>query len=182
MRNHLVKHLEENSLLPDSQHGFRKTRSCLTQLIEHVDTVLRSLNEGNEADVIYLDYSKAFDKVDHKLLLAKMKLYGISGKVYTWIESFLTDRQQAVVVDGEKSTFKAVTSGVPQGTVLGPIFFILYVIDMVLMAKSSKALTFADDTKLLKVIAHLLCKFLLQADLTSITQWSIANNMLLHQD
>ena len=72
MRKHLVKHLEENNALPDSQHGFRRSRSCLTQLIEHVDTVLRSFNEGNEVDVIYLDYSKAFDKVDHRLLL---KLY-----------------------------------------------------------------------------------------------------------
>ena len=182
MRKHLVRHLEENQALPDSQHGFRKSRSCLTQLIEHVDTVLRSLNEGNEVDVIYLDYSKAFDKVDHRLLLEKLKLYGISGKVYNWLESFLTGRQQTVVVDGAKSTFQAVTSGVPQGTVLGPILFIVYVIEMVLKVCSSKPLTFADDSKLLQVITDILCKALLQADLTSVTQWSIANNMLLHQD
>ena len=69
-------------MLLDSQHGFRQARSCLTQLIEHVDTILKALNDGNEVDVIYLDYSKAFDKVDHRLLLEKMKLYGISGKVY----------------------------------------------------------------------------------------------------
>ena len=182
MRNHLVRYLEDNSLLPDSQHGFRKNRSCLTQLIEHVDSVLTNLNEGNEVDVIYLDYSKAFDKVDHNILLAKMKRYGITGKVYTWIESFLTGRQQAVVVDGEKSSFNDVKSGVPQGTVLGPVFFILYVIDMVLTMKNSKALTFADDTKLMKAITYLLCKALLQADLYNVTQWSIANNMLLHED
>ena len=130
-------------------------------MIEHVDTILRSLNEGNKVDVIYLDYSKAFDKVDHQLLLAKMKLYGISGKVYSWIERFLTDRQQTVVVDGEKATFRAVTSGVPQGTALGPIFFVMYVIESVLAARNSKALTFTDDTKLLKVIKELLCKALL---------------------
>ena len=182
MRNHLVKYLEDQNLLPDSQHGFRKGRSCLTQLIEHVDSVLKALNDGNEADVIYLDYSKAFDKVDHKILLRKMQLYGISGKVLKWIETFLTHRKQTVVVEGEKSSFRDVESGVPQGTVLGPIFFILYVIDMVLTAKNSKSLTFADDTKLMKVIAHLLCSALLQADLTSVIQWSIANNMLLHED
>ena len=182
IRNHLVKYLEENSLLPDNQHGFRKNRSCLTQLIEHVDAVLKSLNEGDEVDVIYLDYSKAFDKVDHKILLNKMRLYGISGKVLTWIETFLTNRKQTVVVNGEKSTFQDVKSGVPQGTVLGPVFFIIYVIDMVLSAKNSKTLTFADDTKLMKVIAHLLCSALLQADLHSVIQWSIANNMLLHED
>ena len=182
MRKHLVQHLEENQAIPDSQHGFRRSRSCLTQLIEHVDTVLRSLNEGNEVDVIYLDYSKAFDKVDHKLLLEKLKLYGITGKAYRWLESFLTGRQQTVVVDGAKSSFHAVSSGVPQGTVLGPILFILYVIEMVLKVRNSKPLTFADDSKLTQVIVDLFCKALLQADLTSVTQWSIANNMLLHQD
>ncbi len=182
MRNHLVKYLEDQNLLPDSQHGFRKGRSCLTQLIEHVDSVLKTLNDGDEVDVIYLDYSKAFDKVDHKILLKKMQLYGISGKVLKWIEAFLTHRRQTVVVEGEKSSFRDVKSGVPQGTVLGPVFFIVYVIDMVLTAKNSKALTFADDTKLMKVIAHLLCSALLQADLNSVIQWSIANNMLLHED
>ena len=133
-------------------------------------------------DVIYLDYSKAFDKVDHQTLLAKMKLYGITGKVYDWIESFLTNRHQAVVVEGEKSTFQEVKSGVPQGTVLGPVFFILYVIDVVLQIKSFKALIFADDTKLMRAITQLLCSTLLQADLDSVIQWSTANNMLLHQD
>ena len=182
MRNHLVQYLEENSLLPDNQHGFRKNRSCLTQLIEHIDAVLKSLNDGNEVDVIYLDYSKAFDKVDHQILLAKLKMYGVTGKVYRWIESFLTNRKQAVVVDSKKTTFRDVKSGVPQSTVLGPVFFILYVIDMILEAKNSKALTFADDTKLMKIIVELLCSTLLQADLHSVTQWSIANNMLLHED
>ena len=146
MRKHLVKHLEENEILPDSQHGFRSKRSCLTQLIEHVDEVLKALNGGNEVDVIYLDYSKAFDKVDHQVLLAKMKMYGINGKFYDWIKDFLSNRSQTVVVDGSKSSFQEVKSGVPQGTVLGPVFFILYVIDMVMSAKNSKTLTFADDT------------------------------------
>ena len=156
MRNQLVDFLESNDILPESQHGFRKTRSCLTQLLEHVDFVLKSLNDGNEVDVIYLDYSKAFDKVDHCILLAKMKHYGITGKMYGWIEAFLTDRLQSVVVDGNKSSFQAVKSGVPQGTVLGPIFFILYVVDMVLSLKTSKPLAFADDTKLLHQIVTIL--------------------------
>ena len=182
VRKHLVKHLEDNNILPDSQHGFRKNRSCLTQLIEHVDSVLKALNDSSEVDVIYLDYSKAFDKVDHQILLAKMKQYGINGPIYDWIECFLRNRKQTVVVDGEKSTFNEVESGVPQGTVLGPVFFIIYVIDLVLKVKSSKMLTFADDTKLMKAITQLLCKTLLQADLDSVIQWSISNNMLLHED
>ena len=182
IRKHLVKHLEDNEILPDSQHGFRKNRSCLTQLIEHVDSVLKALNDGSEVDVIYLDYSKAFDKVDHNILLTKMRQYGITGPLYDWIESFLRNRKQTVVVDGEKSDFSEVESGVPQGTVLGPVFFIIYAIDLVLSIKSSKTLTFADDTKLMKAIRDLLCKALLQTDLDSVIQWSIANNMLLHED
>ena len=79
-------------------------------MIEHVDEVLRALNEGNEVDVIYLYYSKAFDKVGHQVLLAKMKMYGISGKVYDWIKNFLSDRSQTVVVDGAKSSFQEVKS------------------------------------------------------------------------
>ena len=182
MRKHLVQHLEDNNILPDSQHGFRSKRSCLTQLIEHVDGVLNALMNESEVDVIYLDFSKAFDKVDHQVLLAKLKMYGIKGKVFDWIKAFLMNRKQTVVVDGEKSSFQDVKSGVPQGTVLGPVFFILYIIDMIKSAKNSKALTFADDTKLMKIIKELLCKALLEADLNGIIQWSIANNMLLHED
>ena len=170
MRKHLVQHLEDNNILPDSQHGFRSKRSCLTQLIEHVDGVLNALMNESEVDVIYLDFSKAFDKVDHQVLLAKLKMYGIKGKVFDWIKAFLMNRKQTVVVDGEKSSFQDVKSGVPQGTVLGPVFFILYIIDMIKSAKNSKALTFADDTKLMKIIKELLCKALLEADLNGIIQ------------
>ncbi len=85
-----------------------------------------------------MDYSKAFDKVDHQILLAKLKQYGINGPIYDRIECFLSNRKQTVVVDGKKSAFKEVVSGVPQGTVLGPVFFIIYVIDLVLRVKSYK--------------------------------------------
>ena len=101
--------------MASNQHGFRKKRSCLTQLIDHVDHILKCLNSGEEVDVIYLDYAKAFDKVDHKLLLAKLRKYGIKGNVYNWIKAFLTDRHQTVVVEGQKSTPELVISGVPQG-------------------------------------------------------------------
>ena len=182
LRSRLVEFLERNNILPDNQHGFRRNRSCLTQLLEHADTVLKHLNSGDEVDVIYLDYSKAFDKVDHRILLEKMKRYGIRGKVYNWIENFLTDRYQTVMVEGQKSSYQPVESGVPQGTVGGPVYFLIYVIDLALTLLHSKSLTFADDTKLLKAIMSLLCCSRLQEDLGKVFEWSVANNMQLHEN
>ena len=94
LRNRLVTHIEDNGLLSNHQHGFRKKRSCLTQLLDHVDHILKCLNSGEEVDVIYLDYAKAFDKVDHNILLAKLRYFGISGKMYDWIKEFLSNRVQ----------------------------------------------------------------------------------------
>ena len=178
--------MEKNHLLTNKQHGFRKKRSCLTQLIDHVDHILKSLNSGDEVDVIYLDYAKAFDKVDHKILLAKLKCYGITGKMYKWIEEFLTNRVQTVVVEGNKSTFQIVVSGVPQGTVLGPILFIIYINDQIDALRSAKGSIFADDTKLTGSIGGEMggehCHTLLQEDLWNVIQWSLKNNMELNQE
>ena len=106
MRDKLVNHLEGAKLISNNQHGFRKKRSCLTQLLSHIEFIYKCLNGNNEVDVIYLDYSKAFDKVDHKVLLEKLKRYGIGGKVLCWIEQFLTNRTQTVQVDGVLSSPK----------------------------------------------------------------------------
>ena len=106
------------------------------------------MNAGYETDVIYLDYAKAFDKVDHKLLLQKLKAYGITGRLYQWIRSFLSNRHQTVVIDGQHSQPKPVVSGVPQGSVLGPILFIIYINYLRDVVKNCKTGSFADDTKL----------------------------------
>ena len=182
MRNRIVTFFEENNVFPESQHGFRKNRSCLTQLIEHVDTILKQLRDGNEVDVIYIDYAKAFDKVDINILLSKLERYGLRGKVLNWILCFLTDRYQTVVVDGKKSSRERVRSGVPQGTVLGPPLFIVYVADLVSAVQFSLPKTLADDTKLIKAIENEKSQAQLQKDLNEVGRWSKANNMSLNEE
>ena len=125
IRKNLVQYLEDNNLLSNKQHGFRKGRSCLTQLLKHFDKILNNYLNNSETDVIYLDYAKAFDNVDHQILLKKLHHYSIGGKVYEWIKQFLLERTQTVVVDGFHSFIALVISGVPQGTILGPILFLI---------------------------------------------------------
>ena len=181
IRKQLVAHLERNKLICPNQHGFRKHRSCLTQLLAHIDIILENLQHGMDTDVIYLDYAKAFDKVDHEILLKKLYSYGVRGKLLMWISSYLTDREQTVVINGEHSVPAKVISGVPQGTVLGPIMFILYLNDLSSCIKHSVVSSFADDTRLKKSITKVHDTQLLQEDLNSAISWSERNNMKLHQ-
>ena len=100
LRGVMVDYVDRNELLCDNQHGFRSGRSCLTQLLSHVDDIVKGLINGADTDAIYLDFAKAFDKVDHQLLLAKMRKLGFHEKLVKWIESFLSNRKQSVVLDG----------------------------------------------------------------------------------
>ena len=182
IRNHIVSHLESNNLICSNQHGFRKHRSCLTQLLHHIDTVLKNLLNNQDSDVIYLDFAKAFDKVDHEILLEKLCAYGIRGNLLTWLKCYLENRQQTVVINGEHSFTANVKSGVPQGTVLGPILFIIYLNDLEKCVKHSVISSFADDTRLKRAINTTKDVTLLQSDLSQTIDWSTANNMLLHQN
>ena len=142
------QYLESNNLVTDSQHSFRSGRSCFTQLLDHIENILKSLQENNEVDVIYLDYAKAFDKVDHEILLAKHRRLGVKGKLLKWIKNFLSEnRFQTVLINGKRSFLASVLSGVPQGSVLGPLLFLVYINDLVNNIKQSKVSSFADDTK-----------------------------------
>ena len=147
MRKKIIEFLKRTGKFNDSQHGFRSGRSTLSQLLAHFDRVIKCLEEGEDVNVVYLDFAKAFDKVDFSIILNKLKALGITGKLGRWIHCFLTGRTQRVVIDGISSSIKEVLSGVPQGSVLGPLLFLImigYIDESVLTAFLSG---FADDTR-----------------------------------
>ena len=175
----IMSHLENNNILVTNQHGFRKGHSCETQLLELTNDITRNLDEGVQTDIIVLDFAKAFDKVNHSLLIMKLDHYGIRGSVNGWIANFLTGRQQAVVVDGSRSEFAGVKSGVPQGSVLGPCLFLTYINDLPAQVKSKTRL-FADDTALDKTVKALNDTVILQKDLESLEKWESMWDMEFH--
>ena len=152
IRDAIMTHMTENDLLSPKQHGFIQGRYCVTQLLAVLDSWTLALDEGGNIDTIYLDFAKAFDTVPHQRLLTKLRGYGIEGRILTWIKAFLTNRRQRVVINGSRSSWADVTSGIPQGSVLGPVLFICYINDMPSSVQSSMYL-FADDAKLYRNIA-----------------------------
>ena len=171
IKDAIVVHLEKFKLLLESQHGFRKGRSCLSNLLTFLDQITCWLDNGDSADVVFLDFAKAFDKVPHSRLLTKIRGHGISGPVYTWIEDWLTNRLQRVVLQGVSSSWRIITSGVPQGSVLGPILFLIYINDLDLDL-SCCTLKFADDTKIYGNINSYDDASKLQQDLNKLVTWS----------
>ena len=171
IRKHIIDHLESNDFISPHQHGFVKNRSCQTNLLESLEDWTRMLDEGAGVDIVYLDYQKAFDTVPHERLKTKLQGYHITGKVMGWICEFLNNRTQRVSVNNSLSECTKITSGVPQGSVLGPILFIIYVNELPSLVKS-KMKMYADDTKLYRPVSDLSDVQLLQDDLDVLTEWS----------
>jgi hypothetical protein len=171
IRDAIVEHLEKWKLILESQHGFRRGKSCLTNLLEFLENVTKIVDEGHPVDIIYLDFSKAFDKVPHARLSTKLQAHGITGKIRRWIEHWLADRKQRVVVRGKVSKWADVTSGVPQGSVLGPTLFLVFINDIDKEIAGS-LLKFADDTKLIYKVPSPEAAFTLQEDLHRLYSWS----------
>ena len=171
IRDEIMEHLEKNNILTSAQHGFRNNRSCLTNMLQYLESLTNSYDSGNPVDVQYLDCEKAFDRVPHQRLLLKLESLGIRGTLLNWIRNFLTGRQHRVCLRGSSSSWLPVHSGVPQGTVLGPILFVLYINDLVENLESGVSL-FADDAKLYREVKDHSDVEALQRDLQRVEEWS----------
>jgi len=177
VRKQIMSFLIKQGHLNDSQHGFRSGRSCLSALLNVFDNLMHMLDGKSTVDMVYLDFSKAFDKVDHGILLHKIRDLGITGNLGIWLFHFLSDRSHFVRLPGGVSQESPVLSGVPQGTVLGPLLFLIMISDINTNVESSSLISFADDTRLYHNIQSTEDCDNLQVDLNTIYDWATCNNM-----
>ena len=163
----------------DCQHGFRKGRSCVTQLLHYLDLVFKGIDSGSNVEIVYTDFEKAFDKVDHGILLSKLYRLGVRGKLLQLLESYLSERTYRVKVGDSLSTPRLVTSGVPQGSLLGPLLFLVIINDFADCCEFTSCFLCADDAKLVYVGNE---PSVMQLDIDNIALWCFENNMFLNAD
>ena len=174
LRDSIIIHLQHYQLIAKSQHGFLPHRSCLTNLLEFLEVITKLIDEGHSVDIVFLDFSKAFDKVPHVRLMSKVRAHGIVGNIANWIEEWLRNRKQRVVLNGRESNWANVLSGVPQGSVLGPILFLIYINDIDGAVDSVLTLLkkFADDTKMACVTDKISQCERLQNEINNLLKWA----------
>ena len=174
LKETMVEHLVRNKLIRPTQHGFMANKSCTTNLLDYMEQVTAALDRGKSVDVVYLDFAKAFDKVPHGRLIQKMEAHGFGGRILRWVAAWLKNRTQKVVLNGSSSKSVPVTSGVLQGSVLGPVLFAIYIndIDATITKLASIILKFADDTKVGREISEAADAQKLQECLDRLCTWA----------
>ncbi|CAM4417157.1 unnamed protein product [Lepidochelys kempii] len=181
LKESIPKHLEKRKVIRNSQHGFTKGKSCLTNLIAFYDEITGSVDEGKAVDILFLDFSKAFDAVSHSMLASKLKNYGLDEWTIRWIKSWLDCQTQRVVINGSMSSWQLVSSGVPQGLVLGPVLFNIFINDLEDGVNCSLR-NFADDTKLGGEVDTLEGRDRIQRNLDKLEDWAKRNMMRFNKD
>ena len=177
----LSVYLNENNLLHRTQSGFRWQHSCETALVHMIDSWLNAMDNGELVGIVLVDFKKAFDLVDHQILFSKLKLYGISSEALMWFDTYLTNRRQLVSLNNCKSDFEKVTCGVPQGSILGPLLFLLFINDLPLYVDNVSADLYADDTTLYDIQTSLeAIEVNLQEGLNQLHIWCKNNGMVLN--
>ena len=181
VHKHIMNFLSELHLLCENQHGFRRFWSCLTQLLQLVHHWFSVLDKQGAIDVAFLDFAKAFDRVSHPHLINKLKSYGVSGQLLEWLNNFLSNRKQRVMIDGHESNWLEVTSGVPQGSILGPLLFLVYINDLP-SSVTSKVDLFADDSVIHRQISTSNDCVLFQENLNQVKDWCDASLVQLKNE
>ena len=182
LRDSMLHHLKVNNFLSNKQFGFLGGRSTTMQLLKVMDEWTEVLDRGGKLDVIYCDFRKAFDTVPHRRLMSALQHYHIEDPILSWVRDFLKNRKQQVRVNGEYSEVFDVLSGVPQGSVLGPLLFLIYINLLVETAGDADLYLYADDLKLFKEIKSTDDNDILQQNLTNLQEWTTKSLLRFHPD